>query len=169
MSYVPEGRYCALKRAGAGNSSWDTLWMSDTPFKRQTNYDIGREASGDVLIVGLGLGMVAAALCRKPEVRSVTVLEIEPEVIALVSPHIRHRKLRVLLADGFRPPLRGRAFDTIYIDIWPNICSDNWETMKPLLAAYRKLQRPGGSTTAWMKEYVQTEHRKAEAEASTWL
>ncbi len=160
LTYVPPGNYCALKRASKYNESWDTLWMSDTPMEHGTNYTGLREARGDVLVVGLGLGMLSLAMCRKKEVRSVTVLEIEPQVIQLVAPHVKHRKLRVILADGKCPPIRGRHYDSIYLDIWPDICSDNWKDMKPMLAMYRKHRRPGGKVDGWMKKYVQTEHNK---------
>lgn len=80
----------------------------------------------------------------------------------MVAPYVKHRKLRVILADGKRPPIQGRHFDFIYVDIWPNICADNWLDMKPMLALYRKHRRPGGQVDGWMKKYVQTEHNKPE-------
>lgn len=162
LTFVPQGAYCALKRASSSNDTWDTIWMSDTPFEHGENIAALRAATGDVLVVGLGIGMVSLAMCRKKEVRSVTVLEIEPDVVRLVAPHVKHRKLRVILADGTMPPLRGRHYDFIYLDIWPNICADNWTGMKPMLAMYRKHRRPGGFVDAWMKQYTQTESSKQE-------
>ena len=160
FSYVPPGKYCMLKRAGEGNSSWDTIWMSDTDMEHYSNNDALRAASGHVLIVGLGIGMPSLAMCRKGAVKSVTVLELEPEIIVLVAPHVKHRKLQIILADGKQPPLDGHRFDMVYIDIWPNICSDNWTDMKPMLAEYRKFRVKGGIVTGWMKDYVQQEHAK---------
>ncbi len=162
LTFVPQGSYCALKRVSRSSETWDTIWMSDTPLEHGTNYAALREARGDVLVVGLGIGMVSLAMCRKKEVRSVTVLEIEPHVIQLVAPHVKHRKLRVIQADGKRPPIRGRHYDTIYLDIWADICSDNWRDMKPMLALYRKHRRPGGVVDAWMKKHTQTEYNKPE-------
>ena len=161
--YVPVGKYCLLKKAPRA-PGWDELWMSDTPREKDDHYGVVRKAEGQVLLVGLGLGMVAVALCRKKEVSHVTVLEIEPEVVQLIEPYIRHPKLQVILADGNTPPLRGKHFDTIYIDIWPNVCSDNWETMKPLLISYRKFRRNGGLVTAWLKDYIQREAAKSRRE-----
>lgn len=160
INYVPPGRYCALKRVGNSNSSWDKLWMSDTPMEHRSNYAAHRSATGDVLVVGLGLGMVSLAMCRKKEVRSVTVLEISPAVIELVAPHVAHRKLRIILANGELPPLRGRHFDFVYVDIWSDFSAEIWPNMKLLLAEYRKYRRPGGKVDGWMKEYVQQEHNK---------
>lgn len=146
------GTYCVLsQRAPQGARHW----MSDTWFERFTNRTVLRDARGDVLIAGLGIGMLPAALCASVRVRSVTVLELVPEVIALVAPHIRHPKLNIVLADAFSPPLHGRSFDYVYLDIWPQWGAGNWETMKPLLATYRRFQRRGGQTTAWLKHDVQ--------------
>lgn len=160
FAYVPPGRYCILRQVHLGNESWDAVWMSDTPQEHGTNYGALRQARGDVLVAGLGLGMLSLAMCRKKEVRSVTVLEISPDVVRLVAPHVKHCKLRVILADGKQPPLRGRHFDLIYLDIWPDICVDNWREMKPMLATYRKHRRDGAVVDGWMREYVQQESRR---------
>jgi hypothetical protein len=45
-----------------------------------SSYDL---AYGDVLVSGLGFGILALWLCNKPEVKSVTVLEISQDVIDL--------------------------------------------------------------------------------------
>ncbi len=49
--------------------------MSDTRDERRDHSWIVRQAKGDCLITGLGLGVVLHALLLKPEVTSVTVVE----------------------------------------------------------------------------------------------
>ncbi len=159
------GTYCVLHEVRNGHVD---EWMSDTWLERSTNREILQDGKGNVLLAGLGIGMVAAALCQKEEVDSVTVLEIEPQVIALVEPHIRHPKLTVLLSDAHRPPFTGRFFDTVYIDIWINICSDNWEPMKSLLRQYRKFARKGAVVTAWLKDYIQESAREDRGKWGAW-
>jgi len=149
------GTYCVLNEKHSG---WTDQWMSDTWLERFTNFEILQAARGRVLLAGLGIGMLVVPLCQKPEVEQVVVLEIEPQVIALVEPYLRHPKLIVLLADAYNPPFKGKVFDTIYLDIWKNICSDNWTQMKPLLAQYRRLSTKGAVVTGWLKEHVQEEH-----------
>lgn len=147
-----EGTYCVLNEK---RNKMVEQWMSDTGMERRTNQKALLEANGNILLLGLGIGMLAVACCRSDQVDSVTALEIEPQVIALVEPYIRHPKLTVIQGDAFNPPFRGRLFDTIYIDIWQNICSDNWEPMKRLLRQYRKLGRNGAYVDAWLKSYIQ--------------
>ena len=48
--YVPPGRYARLFVNG-------TMFMSDTPMERNTNYAVVRNAHGNVLIAGLGIGL----------------------------------------------------------------------------------------------------------------
>lgn len=151
-SGLEAGTYCVLREKRNGE---DTQLMSDTWLERSTNAAALKAARGDLLFLGLGIGLLPVACCRKKEVSSVTVVEIESQVISLVEPHIRHLKLRVMQGDAFRPPFRGRVFDAIYIDIWRDICSDNWEPMKGLLREYRKLSRNGAYVNAWLKGYLQ--------------
>ncbi len=81
---------------------------------------------GDVLITGLGLGMVAETILRsEPDsVRSVTVLERSPEVISLVGPHLgaeHAARLAIVEADAFEwSPPAGARFSVVWHDIWPN-------------------------------------------------
>ena len=58
--------------------------MSDTSMKKRTNMDFYCNAYGDVLVGGLGIGMIILAIQDKPEVRSITVIEKHPEVIDMV-------------------------------------------------------------------------------------
>src|SRR3972149_6976915 len=77
--YVPEGTYTQLKRG-------DEIVMSDTPDEIQDHLNAIRRASGRCLVAGLGLGMVAHAMLRKPGVKHVTIVEKSPDVIKLVGP-----------------------------------------------------------------------------------
>jgi hypothetical protein len=43
---------------------------------------------GHVVVAGLGLGLIVHALAARPDVERVTVVEVEPDVITLVQPHL---------------------------------------------------------------------------------
>ena len=59
------------------------VWMSITPLEVESQ-EIGiRAARGHVLIFGLGLGWAAAATACNPAVERVTVVEADPDVLAL--------------------------------------------------------------------------------------
>lgn len=124
--------------------------MSDTDFERVTNEDVLSDARGDVLIAGLGIGMLPYHLCQLKKVRSVTILELQSEVVALVYPHVKHPKLRMIVADAYHPPLQEMTFDYAYLDIWPQI-GIPWTELEKLLAEY---QQYAPKVDAWLREYI---------------
>lgn len=137
---VRPGIYTALMRAG-------TLWMSDTPAERRDHYAPAAlidRLGGDVLIGGLGLGMLLRFALLTPGVQGVDVVEIDPDVIALVGPHYeamaqqRGKRLTLHHADvmDVRFP-RGQRWSVAWFDIWPERCSDNLSQMAALRRRYR--------------------------------
>lgn len=92
--------------------------MTDIP---QEIYDHEKpisNAHGDVLVGGLGLGYYPSCIINKPEVRSVTVIEKEQEIIDMVKPYI-DKRIVVKCADLFDYLKTGHAiFDYAYFDIW---------------------------------------------------
>ena len=135
-----------------------SLVMSDTEHERQTNWDLLREARyGDILIAGLGLGMVLLPILAQEKVTSVTVIELSQDAIDLVEPHVRKAagkdadKLTVIQADIYewKPP-RGARYNTIYFDIWGDICRDNLKDMKKLHQKFRRRKRRGGWMSSWL-------------------
>ena len=81
---------------------------------------------GEILITGLGLGLVAEAILRAPEgnVTRITIVEQSADVIQLVAPFLQERygkKLEIVEGDAFlwRPPA-DRHFTVGWHDIWPD-------------------------------------------------
>ncbi len=63
------------------NKQWMCYLNNDSVIKQQySSYDL---AYGDVIISGLGFGILALWICSKPEVNSVTVIEFSSDVIKL--------------------------------------------------------------------------------------
>jgi len=106
--------------ADAGESQ---VVMSDFHYERATCVEVVERAHGDVLVAGLGLGMILRPILGKESVRSVTVIEKYQDVVDLVLPTLpASEKLTVLLDDIYtwKPP-QGRHYDVIWFDIWPDI------------------------------------------------
>lgn len=132
------------------------LWMTDAEFECRTNNAFVWEAKGDVLIAGLGLGLILNPVLKKESVTSVTVLEISPDVVAMIGPLYQHSKLTVIHADVKVWSLPKRSFDFIYFDIWADVPnSDNREEITALKRRYRASLKTGGRTRAWCEEYAQ--------------
>ena len=129
------------------------LVMSDTPAERHDHEEPVRRAIGSVLINGLGLGMVLQAVLDKPTVTDVTVIEIAPEVIQLVAPTYQHDpRLTIINDDAYtwQPP-KGKRYNMVWHDIWPDLSLDNLPEMAKL---HRKYGRRCDWQGSWGKEIL---------------
>ena len=151
------------------------MWMSDTHDERRDHRYVYWQAQGDVLIAGLGLGMVTLAVAMKPEVSSVTVVEFEPDVIALVEPHLRSAlgdatsKLTVVQSDIFQwKPPKGSTYDTIWFDVWETICTDNLDGYHKLHRRFARCLKPGGYRGSWAYEQIKRYKRHEDRNRVWW-
>lgn len=122
------GRYVRLMHG-------DHLMMSNTMMEKRTNAAFCNDAHGDILIGGLGLGLIVAAIQDNQDVHSITVLEKHQEVIDMIAPQIKFNdKVKIIRADVFDwKPEKGIRYDCIYMDIWSCINSDIYrKEMVPL-------------------------------------
>lgn len=123
------GTYVNLVKKGKFSN--ETM-MSDTWYEKWTNYELLQNAKGEVLIAGLGIGMVVLALQEKQEVTSITVVEKEQEIVDLVKNSLPlNEKVTIVCSDIFEY-IPTQKFDTIWFDIWDNVCGDNWQEIVKL-------------------------------------
>lgn len=127
------------------------LFMTDAEFERLSNLAIIRAAKGDVLIAGLGIGLILPPI--QATCTSVTVVEKSADVIALVAD--KFPGVRVVHADILDwKPQAGSRWDTIYFDIWPDICTDDLAEATRLHKRFRKYLRPDGVMDSWCRHAV---------------
>lgn len=132
-----------------------TLWMTDAEFECWTNQRVVDWAEGDVLIAGLGIGLVLRPMLGSAKVNSVTVIERSADVIALIGPYCQHPKLTIIEADAhtWEPPKK--SYNLIYFDIWADVPNeDNKEEIKMLKKRYRPALKRCGKTLAWCEERI---------------
>ena len=148
-----EGTYARLRING-------TIVMSDTQMERRTNSEFLYRAHGHVLLAGLGLGMVLHGLEKHMgRIQSITVVEINQDVIDLVAKHYKHPKIKIVQGDitTWTPP-EGMKYDVIYFDIWPVISEDNLKLMAQLGRRFAKYKNRANSA-AWMESWSRREMR----------
>ena len=76
--------------------------MSDTDMEKRTNLDFCTNAHGDIIIGGLGIGMIIMAIQDKPEVNSITIIEKNQEVIDIVASQLNlNDKVNIICDDVF--------------------------------------------------------------------
>lgn len=154
---IMPGKYVQLVRNG-------TCVMSNTDMEQRTNYRFCRDAHGDILIGGLGLGMILMAIQDKEEVKSITVLEKFPEVIELVANQLPlNEKVTIVNADVFeyKP---NQKYDCIYMDIWDFVNSGVYEEMKQLKRKYGHYLKPLSESPkrfnyCWAEYYAKNNRR----------
>ena len=153
---IPPGNYVKLERNS--ESLMGDIIMSDTPMEKRTNAIAVIKARRDVLIGGFGLGMVVLAMHDKPEVKSITVIENNKEIIDNIATALPlNNKVKVIHGDVYEwKPQRGKKYDTIWLDIWDNINSDIYkEEMIPLKNKYTRYLSK--SPNRWIKCWAELE------------
>lgn len=147
------------------------ITMTDTDLELRTNQEFIDNAKGDILIGGLGIGLLIKNLQSKlesGEVTSITIVEKNIDVITLVRPIfsdlISKYNIKLVNDDIFTwinaIDSDEVHFDTIYFDIWDTICPDLLEEGHELMMKYSGLLRDyrGGSyMNCWAWELA--EHR----------
>lgn len=160
--FLCPGRYVRLTVGGS-------VVMSNTPFEERTNREFKQKAKGDVLIAGLGVGMIIVPLLDDPEVTSITVIERNSDVIVLVLPQLRALpgggKVKVHNADITTwKPAKGELWDTIYFDVWNDVCTDNLPELSRLNRRFCRKVRPDGWMGAWEEHTLRSRKRREDKE-----
>ncbi len=101
-------------------------WMTVTPHEIRTTLPAVKEAKGNVLTYGLGLGYFPYMAHLKDEVESVTIVELDKKVIDLFTTYIlpqfpNKEKINIVNANAFEFAEKETAkthFDLIFADTW---------------------------------------------------
>jgi len=157
---VREGKYKRLAYKGPDDPR-DITVMSNTPaeIRDHTPYywALGKR-EGHVLINGLGLGFSIQLALDEPSVKKITVIELNEDVIKLVAPTYKHKKVEIIQHDAYtyQPP-KGIRYAIVWHDIWNEIDSDNLPFMAKL---HRKYGRRCDWQGSWSKEECLRKRRR---------
>ena len=153
---TPSGRYVRLTHKGS-------VVMSDTFMERRTNSVFCDTAHGDVLVGGLGIGLVLMDIQDSPAVDSITVVEKSQDVIDLIAPHLPlNGKVNIICGDVWSFDPGEDRYDVVYMDIWEFINSDVYEDeMLPLKERYRHFLKASNEAyvACWAEEEAENNER----------
>ena len=105
----------------------DTIWMSIIPHEIETMKEPIKNAKGNVLVLGLGLGYYLFHILNKKEVLSVDVVELDKNVISLFNKYLKNKfpnlhKLHIIQADAIEYlKTNKKQYDYVFADIWHNV------------------------------------------------
>ena len=108
----PQDTYTVLYKEGIDNI------MQDTTHEYTEHQPLWDNATGDVLIGGLGIGFVNQKLLDNPNVTSVTIVEKYQEVINLVWNHCVKNGIITLIHDDIETWEPIRHYDVGWFDTW---------------------------------------------------
>lgn len=131
-----------------------SLWMSDTPMEYETNQKAIDQAEGDILELGLGIGLFTYYASKKQIVKSITIVEKEQDVIDLIYPKIKNKKTKIVRQDAIEYlKTTKNKFDTIHVDIWADIT--HYREIQPIVRIAKKKLKPDGIVISWLEEFLQ--------------
>lgn len=146
INWIDPGKYVKLIIS-------DELMMSDTPYEIRTNQKFVDNAHGNVLIAGLGIGLLTKNLIPKIEsgkIKHISIWEKNTNLINLwkmAGQYLpAHDKISIFNYDVFdypkvRDQLKG-VFDSVYIDIWAELDERAYEQMKHFRHVFKPLLNP---------------------------
>lgn len=140
------------------------VMMSDTPMELKTNKEFCDKAHGHILIAGLGIGLLLNNILHKKEVLSVTIIEVNPNVISLVAKKYKDKRVTVIEGDidTWVPPIEA-VYDCIYFDIWPTVSTDNLPHITALHRKFRKYlnkRNPNNYMGSWVRDILRRRRRR---------
>jgi len=131
----------------------DYLWMWDTPQERELEEKLAKNAFGDVLVAGYGLGIVAKYLTRNPNVKSITTVEKHKEIIEKMKEYDKIYG-KVIIIDFYDLP-ENEKFDCVIGDIWPDIDTKFLKEYVRFKKKSQKLLKNNGKILAWGKDFFE--------------
>ena len=105
----------------------DNIWMLISPHEINTMKKSIQEASGNVITFGLGLGYYAYMISNKEEVKSVTIIEKDENIIELFNRYIypqfkNKEKIKIINEDALKYiNIKPFPYDYAFVDLWRDV------------------------------------------------
>ena len=105
----------------------DRIWMSIIPHEIETMREPIKNASGKVLVLGLGLGYYLYHISQKASVKEIDVIEIDENVISIFKKYLinkfpKKNKIKIIHADAIKYLKDNKKhYDYVFADIWHNV------------------------------------------------
>lgn len=103
----------------------DVTWMSVTPNEIKTMESAIKKAHGDIIVFGLGLGYFAYMASLKLEVKNITIIENDENIINLFINNLlplfeNKAKIKIINNDALKVIKQPLKYDFAFVDLWHN-------------------------------------------------
>ena len=123
----------------------DKIWMSIIPHEIKTMREPIKNAHGNVLVLGLGLGYYLYHISQKESVKEIDVIEIDENVISIFKKYLFNKfshkaKINIIHADAIKYLKENtKHYDYVFADIWHNVGDGEmlYLKLKPFESKYR--------------------------------
>ena len=126
----------------------NNIWMSLNPNEIETMKPFINKGHGNVLVLGLGMGYVPFMMSLKDEVKHITIIEKDQNIINLFNnllfPHfINKNKITIIKDDAIKYVSKNNKYDYIFADLW--------HTPEDGLDLYIELKRINKDIDCWLE------------------
>lgn len=127
------------------NSSGEVI-MSNGKVELLSNYEFIQNAEGDIIVFGLGLGLIIFPLLSCNLVKSITIVEKNDKIINYVGSVVKkmdlENKVSLIHSDAHSfVSSEKNSFDYIYFDIWNSLNENSFEEMEQIQKNFQYLKR----------------------------
>lgn len=132
------------------------LWMVESEVSELVD-QINNYPRGNCLEIGLGLGIASKYILSKPEVTSLTTIEINQNVIDVqnIVNAINNPKHKIINADGLDFMLQtDEKYDFIFFDNYDIIDEETLEMLTTYTKVAKRILAKSGTIKAWFDIYT---------------
>ena len=127
----------------------NNIWMSLNPNEIETMKPYINKAKGNVLVLGLGMGYVPFMMSLRSDVKSITIVEKDPEIIglfnSLILPSFKNKeKIRIIEDNAINYVRKQNKYDYIFADLW--------HSPEDGLSLFVQLKRIDKNIDCWLEE-----------------
>ena len=141
-------------------NGYNFLWvgkeivMWDIPAEVLWQKRLSKGAFGDVLVAGYGFGIVQKYLLKNPKVKTVTSVEVVPEVLKAAKRLSGKLFGEVVVGDFFKFKT-DQKFDCIIGDTWSGVTPEALTEYEKFKKSANKLVKPKGKIIASGEDYFE--------------
>lgn len=149
---VYQDDYDTYLELGPAHTLW-TLASEVTDYEEQ----IGNESFGDVLEIGLGLGVASKYMLSLEKVKSLTTIEINKNVIKVFNYlNIKLDEKHTIINSSGLDYVKNtnEKFDFIFLDYYTLLDEETLANIEIMVYWCRKILRPGGKIMGWYDKYT---------------